>query len=108
MGKNKSPWIAVYNELMMQYCRPFISDAELNRGIRIVCKEIGSRCFTTLPKTEIVDEILDNLVKNKKISPRAAQTFKDHKKPVLSCCVNVYKALLEERLKAHIPKPFEA
>jgi hypothetical protein len=108
MGKNKSPWIAMYNELVVRYCRPFVSDAELNVSIRIVCKEIGSRHFTTLPKTEIVDEILDNLVKNKRISPRAAQTFKDHKELVLSCCVNVYKALLEERLKAHIPKLFEA
>jgi hypothetical protein len=66
MSRTKISWIARYNELMMQYCRPFISDAKLDASIRIVCKEIGSRCSTALSDTEvysIVSEVLDDLVK---------------------------------------------
>jgi hypothetical protein len=104
MSGTKISWIARYDELMMQYCRPFISDAELNASIRIVCKEIDSRYSTALSDTEvysIVSGVLDDLVKSKRISSRAAQIFKDQVKLVFLCCTNVYGALRSERFKDH-------
>jgi hypothetical protein len=88
----------------MQYCRPFVSGAELNVSIRIVCKEIhkeiGLGYPTALHRTDIVIEILDKLVKSSKISPRAAEILKNNAKLVITCCINVYRDLFKERLKA--------
>ena len=97
-------WIGAYNTLVMQHCRPFISSAELNAGIRIVCKEmhkeIGLERPTALHRTDIVIEILDKLVKSNKISPRAAEILKNNANLVTICCINVYRDLFKERLKA--------
>jgi hypothetical protein len=103
MSEVKS-WIGAYNTLVMQYCRPFVSDAQLNAGVRIVCKEmhkeIGLGYPTALPRTDIVIEVLDRLVESKKIRPRVAEILKNNAKLVIICCINVYRDLFKERLKA--------
>jgi hypothetical protein len=96
--------IGAYNVLVMQRCRPFISSAELNASIRIVCKEIrkeiGLGYPTALHKTDIVIEVLDKLVKSSEISPRAAEIFKNNAGRVIVCCINVYRDLFRESLKS--------
>jgi hypothetical protein len=100
---NVKSWIRAYNTLVMQYCRPFASNAELNASIRVVCKEIhkeiGLGYPTALRRTDIVIEILDKLVKSKKVSPRAAEILKNSAELVIICCTNVYRDLFRERLK---------
>jgi hypothetical protein len=92
-----------YNTLVMQHCRPFISSAELNASIRIVCKEIhkeiGLGYPAALHRTDIVIEVLDKLVKSNKISSRAAEILKNNAELVTICCINVYRDLFEEKLK---------
>jgi hypothetical protein len=104
MSKNRPSWIEIYNKLMARYCRPFVSDPVLKPSIEIVCKEIGPRRPTALPKTEIINEVsevLDNLVKSRRIDSKAAQIFKDHAELVFLCCTNIYRALRSERFRAY-------
>jgi hypothetical protein len=111
VSKNRPSWIEIYNELMTRYCRPFISNAKLNASIRAVCKEMGPRCSTALPKTEIVNEVsevLDSLVKSGRIDPEVAQIFKNNAELVFLCCTNVYQALRSKRFKAHMLELFKS
>jgi hypothetical protein len=111
MSKNRPSWIEIYNELMTRYCRPFVSNVKLNASIRDVCKEIGPRYSTALSKTEIVNkvsEVLDSLVKSRRIDPEVVQIFKNNAELVFLCCTNVYQALRSERFKAHMLELFKA